>query len=85
LTEQQTWLAVTIDTHVREVLAHDGGDKELLMSLADHMGTFTQVLDTYTGADINALCDRYDGFSRFARLLERLAEGIAYGSIAVPK
>jgi hypothetical protein len=61
------------------------GDEELLMSLADHMGTFTEVLDTYTGADINALCDRYDGFPRFAKLLERLAQGIAYGSITVPE
>jgi hypothetical protein len=35
LTEQQTLLAVT------KVLTHEGGDEELLMSLADHMGTFT--------------------------------------------
>jgi hypothetical protein len=36
------------------------------------------VLDTYTGADINALCD-------LAKRLERLAQGIAYGSITVPE
>lgn len=39
------------------------------------------MLDTYTGADINALCDRYDGFPRFAKLLERLAEGIAMAAL----
>jgi len=27
LTEQQTRLALTIDTHVRQVLAHGGGDE----------------------------------------------------------
>ena len=55
------------------------------MSLADHMGTFKQVMDLSTGEEMNMLCQRYDGFYRFANLLERLAEGIADGSIPVPK
>ena len=37
LTVQQTQLAETIDTHVRQVLAHGGGDEALLLSLADYM------------------------------------------------
>jgi hypothetical protein len=85
LSEQQTRLAVTIDTHVTEVLAHGGGDEALLRSLADDMPTFKQLLDTCTGAEMDLLCDRYDGFYRFAHLLERLAEGIADGSIPVPE
>ena len=54
------------------------------MSLADHMGTFKQVMDLSTGEEMNALCQRYEGFYRFAKLLGRLAEGIADGSIPVP-
>jgi tRNA G37 N-methylase TrmD len=84
LTEQQTRLAGVIDRHVRHVLAQGGGDEALLMSLADHMGTFKQVMDLSTGEEMNVLCQRYDGFDRFAKLLERLAEGIADGSIPVP-
>ncbi len=84
LTVQQTQLAETIDTHVRQVLAH-GGDEALLLSMADFMPTFKQLLDTCTGAEMDMLCERYDGFSRFAQLLERLAEGIADGSIPVPE
>lgn len=34
LTERHTQLAVAIDTHVRQVLAHGGGDEALLLSLA---------------------------------------------------
>jgi hypothetical protein len=49
LTEQQTRLARTIDTHATHVLAHGGGDEELLMSLADYMGTFKQLMDMSTG------------------------------------
>ena len=85
LTVQQTQLAETIDTHVRQVLAHGGGDEALLMSMADYMPTFKQLLDTCTGEEMNMLCDRYHGFYRFAQLLERLAEGIADGSIPVPE
>ena len=85
LSEQQTRLAVTIDTHVTEVLAHGGGDEALLRSLADYMPTFKQLLDTCTSAEMDALCERYDGFYRFAKLLEMLAGGIADGSIPVPE
>jgi hypothetical protein len=34
---------------------------------------------------MDALCERYNGFYRFARPLERLAGGIADGSIPVPE
>jgi hypothetical protein len=49
LTEQQTRLAATIDTHVTDVLSHGGGDEALLVTLADHMGTFKQLMDMSTG------------------------------------
>jgi hypothetical protein len=54
------------------------------VSLADHLGTFKQLMEISTGADMNALCQRYAGLYRCAHLLERLAEGIADGSIPVP-
>jgi hypothetical protein len=80
-TAQQTRLAVMIDTHVTQVLTAGGGDEALLLSLADHLGTFKQLLETCTSEEINALCDRYAGLYHFATLLEMLAEGIADGSI----
>jgi hypothetical protein len=85
LTEEQTRLAVIIDTHVREVLAQGGGDEALLMSMANYMGTFKQLLETCTGVEMDALCNHYDGLYRFAKLLEMLAGGIADGRIPVPE
>ena len=85
LTVQQTQLAEIIDTHVRQVLTQGGGDEALLLSLADYMPTFKPLLDTYIGAEMDLLCRRYDGFSRFAQLLERLAEGIVDCSTPVPE
>ena len=83
-TAQQTKLAMMIDTHVTQVLADGGGDEALLLSLADYMGTFKQLLETCTSEELNTLCDRYEGLYRFALLLETLAQGIADGSIPVP-
>ena len=84
-TAQQTRLAVMIDAQVTQVLAEGGGDEALLLSLADLMDSFKQLLETCTSEDINALCDRYAGLYRLATLLERLAAGIADGSIPVPE
>lgn len=54
------------------------------MSMYDYMYTFKQLLDASSESEINQLCQQYDGFYRFAKLMERLAEGIADGSISVP-
>lgn len=56
LTAQQTQLARIMDTHVTHVLTHGDGDKALLVSLADHMGAFKQLMDIATGEEIHALC-----------------------------
>ncbi len=84
LTAQQTQLAVTIDTYVQHTFAQ-GGEEALLVSMVDYMPLFKQLLDTCSRADMDALCTQYDGFYRFAKLLESLAQGIADGRIPVPE
>jgi hypothetical protein len=74
--------SVSFRTDVNNVLTRFDG--ALPVSLADHLGTFKQLMEISTGADMHALCQRYDGLYRCANLLERLAEGIADGSIPVP-
>ena len=84
LTDKQVRLAVIIDDPVKSILTKGGGDEELLVSMYDHMLTFKQLLDTSTEGEMSQLCQQYDGFYRFAKLMERLAQGIADGSIPVP-
>lgn len=55
LTQKQTWLACVINTYVKRVLAHGEGDEALLVSLADHIWTFKQLMDMSTGEEMNAL------------------------------
>ena len=78
-------LATLIDKHVNQIIENGGDDEELLVSMYDHMGTFKQLLDSCTSGEMDELCQKYDGFYRFAKLLEVLAEGIANGAIPVPE
>ncbi len=70
---------------MKQLYANGGTDEDLLRSLYDHMDTFKQVMDTSTKMEIQQLCQRYDGFYAFAKLLEDLASGLADGIISVPK
>ena len=85
LTRKQIRLATLIDNHVERIIKDGGGDEELLVSIYDYIGTFKQLLDSCTSQEMDELCCRYDGFYRFAKLLELLAEGIANGVIPVPE
>jgi hypothetical protein len=85
LTKNQIRLAVIIDKYVKQTIKNGGDDEDLLVSMYEYMGTFKQLLDSSTQQEMNELCQRYDGFYRFAFLLERLAEGITNGIIPVPK
>ena len=84
LSDQQIQLATAIDDHVHRILAGGGGDEALLRSLYVHMNSFKQLMDLSSQEEIDTLSARYDGFFRYAKLLEALAGGLADGSITVP-
>ncbi len=50
----------------------------------DHMNSFKQVMDTTTEEEMNQLCLRYQGFYKYAKVLENLAQALADGRIRVP-
>lgn len=86
LTEQQTQLASFLDTHVQRITASEEvDDLTLLVAMSDYMDSFEQLMDSSTAEEMDLLCERYPGFYRFGKVLERVAEGIATGRIAVPK
>jgi hypothetical protein len=86
LTERQTQLASFLDTHVQRLTANgEVDDLALLVAMADYLDTFKQLMDSSTTEEMDLLCERYPGFYRFGKVLERVAEGIASGRIPVPK
>ena len=84
LSDTQVKLAKKIDQHVNKVIAGGGDDETLLVSMGDYMGTFKEVMDSSTTDEMNELSERYDGFYRFGKLLEAVAQGIQDGTIRVP-
>ena len=85
LSEKKHHLAVTIDKHVNKIIADGGGDEQLLASMYDQMSSFKQLIDTCSSEEMDILCQKYDGFYRFAKLLENLAGGIANKTVSIPK
>lgn len=84
LKEQQKYLAGKIDKHVYKITSRGGGDEAILLSMTKHMDTFKRLMDNSTEAEMQELCESYEAFYRFARLMESLAQGISDGSIKVP-
>lgn len=85
LTTNQIELADTIDAYVQQIIAGGGSDEEILHTMSDYMALFKQLLDMSSRQEMDLLCQQYAGFNRFARLLEQMAQGIADGSLTVPK
>ena len=84
LTQDHKRLAERIDKKVTKILKHGGNDVDVLTGLTSYMNDFKTLMDTTSKDDMNALCERFDGFYRYAKILENLAEGIHSGDIIVP-
>jgi hypothetical protein len=84
-TQKHQQHAQTIDDFVNTIAQQGGGDIELLAaSFPEQTTTFKELLDTTTHEQMDALCERYPGFYRFAKLLETVAQGIQDGTLEVP-
>lgn len=84
-TEEQLRIASEIDTEVRRIVDAGADDVALLGLLPKYMPKFKRLLDTEKPGDMDRLCERFDGFYRFGKILESLAGGIGSGAIKVPK
>jgi alanyl-tRNA synthetase len=85
-TQKHQQLAKMIDDFVKTIEREGGGDTELLAAgFPEQTTIFKELLDTTTHEQMEALCELYPGFYRFAKLLENLARGIQQGTIKVPK
>lgn len=81
--EKEQFIA-NINNRVKKILSK-GGDEKLLMSLSKFMTSdLKNVIDSTASSEMDAYCQKYDGFYRLMKLLENLARGVADGSISVP-
>ena len=85
LSNQDRQVAQLIDIYVKNILAKDGGEEQILAGMLPYMQGFKGIMDNAAAGEMNLLANQYDGFQRFAKLLEKLAGGIQDGVIEVPK
>ena len=83
LSPRQQKIVFRINRKVNAILAGGGTDdricEAILTIVPQYMADFKHLLDTLSHHEIDQLCQRYDGFYHFAKMLERLAEGCAAG------
>jgi hypothetical protein len=85
LTAEQVQIASLIDEQVKRVFRRGGDEVAVLTELFDYMPGFKYLLDAARPGDMDELCERFDGFYRYAKILEEVAAGIQSGEIKVPK
>jgi hypothetical protein len=77
-------IASILDQATKRIIANGGDDVEIIRDMAEYMDGFKRLMDTTSPAEMDELCNRFDGFYRYAKVLEALAKGIASGEINVP-
>jgi hypothetical protein len=85
ISTEQLNLVKKIHEHVSQFPDNEMGNTQLLATDFDYMESFKRVMDSTTSYQMDYLINQYDGFYRFAKLLENMAQGIADGTIPVPK
>lgn len=83
LTAQHWDMAARIDAQMKQLAALGLIEVEILSAMEEYLPDFHQLMMTATSTEMDALCDKYAGFFRFAKMLETLASGIASGKINV--
>lgn len=81
ITKEQLQIALMIDKKVKQVIHKGGDDTAILIELVDLMPKFKHILDTAGTEVMNQLCEKYDDFYHYAKILERLASDISSGRI----
>lgn len=77
-------LAEQIDERVTTLLKEGGTDIDIFVGMADYMADFKWLMGICSPSEMHSLCARYDGFYRYAKTLEEIAQGIKDGDIPVP-
>ena len=74
-----------LDAHANALLLTGASDIDLLGGMFDVMPDFKALLDAGYGGEIDKNAGRFPGLHRYAVMLSHVAEGIAEGSIRVPR
>ena len=82
-TARQLQIATSIDNQVTRIIetrkTSQAVDEAIIEMMPDYLQGFKHLLDTLGSDGMNKLCEEFSGFYRFARMMERIAEGCRDG------
>jgi hypothetical protein len=81
LSPEQVKTAARINARVMELIDAGLDDMAIMIRMADLMPDFKQLLDTAQKGDMDALCERFDGFFLYAKHLEGVALASRSGTL----
>jgi len=84
LNAKQLEIASQIDVQVRKLARADSNEITIFVEMGDYMPGFKHLLDTVGQSGMDELCERYEGFHIYAKILENIAAGIHSGTIQAP-
>ncbi len=78
-------IAKRIDGEVTKLLSTGANDRDIFTGMVHQMGDFRILLDAALPGEMDLLCAQYEGFHRYAKILEEVALGVEAGEINVPR
>jgi len=84
LSVEQLDIASQIDVRIRELERSGANEMTIFVEMSDLMPGFKSLMDTAGQRGMNELCANFEGFYRYAKILENIAAGIQSGQIKVP-
>lgn len=85
LSNIQKQLISDIDHKVKIILANNGTEEDILISLTQKMPSIMEMIKAAGTKEIEMYFDEYDGFYYFVKIIENLAQKISEGTIKVPR
>jgi hypothetical protein len=82
-TAEHRKIAASIDARMKRLDALHLQEAEILPAMAGYMEDFHRLLTSSTSTEVDALCQEFAGFYRFAKIVESIAIRLARGKIEV--
>ena len=84
LTTEQKQTLISIDQRANQILLAGGNEEDLLKAMHFIMNDLKKIIGASTHNELNAYCQKYNGFYRFMKLMEKLAVAISNGTPLMP-
>jgi len=75
--EQYEQIIKTVDSKIKLLLQDNNDDQYLLASMLDDMPQIKTVIDNLERYQMDKLCQKYENFHYYMKVLEKLAEFVA--------